>query len=103
MKHPPLTPVLDFQPEIEDYAKILGECIRQRFSRLGLTQEQFAKKAGLSRTGLHYLVNAVRKPGLDSVLRCCMALNISPVELLAEVDRCQTQRRLARLAGCSPL
>jgi hypothetical protein len=34
------------------------------------------------------------------VLRCCVGLGINALELLAEVDRRQTARRLARLGGC---
>jgi transcriptional regulator with XRE-family HTH domain len=87
-------------PEVAEQGEILGECIRRRRQRLGLTQEQLAKAAGLSRTELHYIEKAMRRPKFDTVLRCCVGLGINALELLAEVDRRQTARRLARLGGC---
>jgi transcriptional regulator with XRE-family HTH domain len=80
------------EQQIEDYWKLLGDCIRQRRLKLGLSQEQLAKAARISRTEQQYIEGATRRPKMDTLQRCCQGLGISLIELLAEVDRCQLER-----------
>lgn len=80
------------EQQAEDYLKLLGNCIRQRRLKLGLSQELLAKAARISRTEQQYIEGASRRPKVDTLLRCCQGLGISLIELLAEVDRRQMER-----------
>lgn len=54
--------------------------------RAGLTQEELACRAGLHRIEIGYLEHRRRLPRLDTLVRLCQGLEVSPNELLEGVE-----------------
>ena len=76
------------QPEDDPFYVALGVAIQKRRLLLGLTQEQLAKLAGISRSWVQLVEGGKRHVTLEMLRRCCHALNsIWLTELLAEVER----------------
>lgn len=59
----------------------LGETIDKLASHRGLTREELANEAGVSRSGLQSLLSGRTKPKLITAVRIAKALDI-PVEML---------------------
>lgn len=84
----------------------LGQRIRQQRTLLRMTQEQLAEKAGISLSFLGHIERGSRKASLDTFVRICNALIISPNTLLQDslddellgIDRQmpESKRRLLR-------
>ena len=49
----------------------------------GLTQEELAAKAGVSRESVNYVERGRRQPTVAMFVRLCKAMNASPVDVLA--------------------
>jgi transcriptional regulator with XRE-family HTH domain len=87
----------DLETQLRVTLIILGKCIQRRRKGRGLSQREFACKAGLSRSEVQFIESAGRDPRYSTIRRCCVALGISINELDAEVERL-VSRRLLRLA-----
>ena len=62
--------------------RTMGELIRQRRKRLGLTAAQLAKKAMCSKSYISKLETGQRRPSLPTLLRLCSALACSTLDIL---------------------
>ena len=62
----------------------LGKRIRQQRKLLRMTQEQLAERAGISLSFLGHIERGTRKASLDTLVRICNALQVSPQLLLQD-------------------
>lgn len=62
----------------------LGKRIRQQRKLLRMTQEQLAEQAGISLSFLGHIERGTRKASLDTLVRICNALQVSPQLLLQD-------------------
>ena len=73
--------------------------------RAGYTQEQFAEIAGLSNRAYADIERGTVNMRLETILRICSALQITPDEILTEKESAIAIRReevFAQLALCAP-
>ena len=75
-----------------EYWLVLGRCMRQWRERAELSQNELAKRAGISRAELQFIERGMRRAKIDTLKYCCKALKLSLVMLLAEVDFCQAEQ-----------
>ena len=66
-----------------DY-KDLGNRVRTVRRQQSLTQEQLAEKVGISASFLGHIERGTRKASLDTVIKLCNALKVSPSILLQD-------------------
>lgn len=64
----------------------LGQAIRSRRERLGLSQEKLADKCGFDRTYISMLERGKRNPSLLNLLRIAKGLDVSVSELTEVID-----------------
>lgn len=64
---------------------MLADELRKAREAAGLTQEQLAAKARLSREYINYLERGKREPTLPMFVRVCDALDVHPPEMLERV------------------
>jgi len=62
----------------------LGKRIRQQRKLLQMTQEKLAEEAGISLSFLGHIERGTRKASLDTLVRLCNALQVSPQLLLQD-------------------
>lgn len=84
----------------------LGRRIKQQRTLARMTQEKLAEKAGISLSFLGHIERGTRKASLDTLVKICNALNISPNLLLQDslkeglqgddAGMSETHRRLLR-------
>ena len=89
---------------IFDFRKIGGRLFDVRM-RLGLTQMEVAEAAGLSDRTYADIERGTVNMRVETVLRICKALHISPDEILTEDNPLLVQRQeeiMKRLEKCSP-
>lgn len=89
---------------IFDFHKIGGKLFDVR-KRLGLTQMEVAEAAGLSDRTYADIERGTVNMRVETVLRICKALHISPDEVLTEDNPLLVQRQeeiMERLESCSP-
>lgn len=73
--------------------------------RMGLTQMQVAEAAELSDRAYADIERGTVNMRMDTILRICRALHVTPDEILTEADEPADVRQeelLARLEACSP-
>jgi transcriptional regulator with XRE-family HTH domain len=63
-----------------------GSAVRDRREALGLTQEEFADRAGIHRTYVSDIERGSRNPSLVNIERIAEALELTLSELFAQVD-----------------
>jgi transcriptional regulator with XRE-family HTH domain len=66
---------------------VLSQEIRKARLSAGLTQEELAGKARISREYVNYLEKGKRQPTVAVFIRLCKAMNIHPPDLLERVVR----------------
>jgi transcriptional regulator with XRE-family HTH domain len=66
---------------------MLGEEIRKARTKVGLTQEKLAFKAGISRQYVSLLELDEKSPTVDMLLRLCKAMNASAADIIARVEK----------------
>ena len=87
-----------------------GRRVRQQRIALQMTQEKLSERAGISLSFLGHIERGTRKASLDTVIKLCNALKVSPSILLQDSldsdllgDRNQSlsddQRKLLREMG----
>ena len=69
---------------MEDMFKGLGDRIKQQRKLAGLTQEKLAEMAGISLSFLGHIEHGTRKASIDTLVKLCNALKISPNILLQD-------------------
>ena len=62
----------------------LGKRIKQQRILARMTQEKLAEKAGISLSFLGHIERGTRKASLDTVIKICNALEVSPNMLLQD-------------------
>lgn len=89
---------------IFDFRKIGDKLLAAR-KRLGLTQMEVAEAAGMSDRAYADIERGTVNMRVETILRICKALHISPDEVLTEDTPLLEQRQtelMERLAVCSP-
>jgi transcriptional regulator with XRE-family HTH domain len=71
---------------------MMGEELRKLRERAGLTQEELSFKAGLSRPYISQLERNLKSPTVDTPIRICDALDVSPVNIIKRVDAARTRK-----------
>jgi transcriptional regulator with XRE-family HTH domain len=66
---------------------MLGEELRRAREEAGLTQEDLAFEAKLSRPYVSMLERGLKSPTLDVLFRLCDAMGVRASELVARVER----------------
>lgn len=69
---------------VEELQKRFGSNVRHLRESQGLTQEEFAKKAGLNRSYLGGVERGQRKICIENIARIASALSISPDILFSD-------------------
>lgn len=71
--------------------RIFGQALRQLRNRAGLTQQQLAERAATDNTYISHAEAGRFGVGWDSVMRLLRAVNATPSELAAEIERQERQ------------
>jgi transcriptional regulator with XRE-family HTH domain len=66
---------------------VLSDELRKARLQAGLTQEELAAKASISREYVNYLERGKRSPTVEVFVRLCKAMKVYPPDLLARVIR----------------
>ena len=66
---------------------MLGQEVRKARLAAGLTQEQLAAKAEISREYVNYIERGKRQPTVAIFIRLCKAMKIHPPDLLERIVR----------------
>ncbi len=66
------------------YQKLINNGIKKLRKKLGLKQENFAEKIGLSNQGLSNLERNKYQPTSDTIDKICEVFGVHPVDLLME-------------------
>jgi len=66
---------------------VLGQEVRKARLAAGLTQEQLAAKAEISREYVNYIERGKRQPTVAIFIRLCKAMKIHPPDLLERIVR----------------
>ena len=72
--------------------RALANRIKELRNQKGISQEELAHRAGLSRTGMGFLETGKRWPRLDTLMKVADGLNVTVDELLKGVHKA-TKRR----------
>ena len=81
---------------------VIGNLIRERRIEKGLSQEQLADKANISRTHVGALERGEKAPSLETIINIAEALSVDINELLPE-NPASSKKSQDTLAGCSTL
>lgn len=81
--------------------ELVGSCIRRRRQELGLTQVEFAERAGFYQTYLSRLERGKANPTLNALDVVSAALGTTIFELFDEVERETRKPRAAKRAAAS--
>jgi transcriptional regulator with XRE-family HTH domain len=66
---------------------VLAQELRKARLAAGLTQEQLAGKARISREYVNYIERGKRQPTVVVFIRLCKAMHVHPPELLEKIIR----------------
>ena len=66
-----------------DYTQSVGTYISSLRMSAGLSQNEFSKRSGVSRTTLHEIEKGNRLPSTKDLLSVCRTLNVTPNDVLA--------------------
>jgi transcriptional regulator with XRE-family HTH domain len=72
--------------------RALANRIKELRDRKGISQEELAHRAGLSRTGMGFLETGKRWPRLDTLMKVADGLNITLDELLKGLHKIGKRR-----------
>lgn len=65
---------------------MLGEELRKARKKAGLTQEELAFAAGISRNYVSLLELGQKSPTVDTLLKICKAIDVSASKLIAKIE-----------------
>ena len=71
---------------------MMGDELRRLRERAGLTQEELAFKAGLSRPYISQLERSLKSPTVDTLFRNCDALEVSAANVIRRVDAARKRK-----------
>jgi transcriptional regulator with XRE-family HTH domain len=69
----------------QQHRRILGETVRAKRTKAGLSQEALAEKAGLSTVFISRIERGIESPSFDSLVKIAKALKVRVRELVAKV------------------
>ena len=72
--------------------RALANRIKELRDRKGISQEELAHRAGLSRTGMGFLETGKRWPRLDTLMKVAQGLNVTVDELLKGLHKTAKRR-----------
>ena len=81
---------------------MIGEELRKAREAAGLSQEELAFEAGLSRPYVSILERDLKSPTLQSLFRICAALGIRASVLVARVERAKARANPSDLQAGGP-
>ena len=64
----------------------MGEVLRKARKKAGLTQEELAFKAGISREYVSMLEGDKKSPTVETLFRVCKALGVRPSSIIAKIE-----------------
>ena len=67
-------------------SNLIGKVIQSRRKSKGMSQEVLSGLAGLDRTHFSKIERGLRSPTIDTLFRIANALDISPHELIADIE-----------------
>jgi DNA-binding XRE family transcriptional regulator len=73
--------------DIEKAQRAYGDSVRRFRSRIALSQEDLALKAGINRTHMYKLEAGLVNPTLFTTLRLCVVLGIAYKRFAGEVEK----------------
>jgi len=65
----------------------IGDVLRERREKLGLSQEAVAERAGVDRTYISILERGLKSPTLDTLEKVCAALGALPEQVIETARR----------------
>ena len=68
-------------------SKLVGKIISDFRKSKGLSQEVVSGLAAIGRTHLSMIERGERKPTLETFFKLCNAMNISPSEVIKEIEK----------------
>jgi transcriptional regulator with XRE-family HTH domain len=71
---------------------MLGEELRKARAAAGLTQEELAFRAGLSRPYVSQLERDLKSPTLETLFLVCEALGVSAAAVVGRVERARRRK-----------
>jgi transcriptional regulator with XRE-family HTH domain len=66
---------------------VLGDLLKQARLQAGMTQEDLAAKASLTREYVSLLERGKRSPTIEVFIRVVRALGLSPAEVISKVEK----------------
>jgi len=72
--------------------RALANRIKELREQKGISQEELAHRAGLSRTGMGFLETGKRWPRLDTLMKVAQGLNVTVDELLKGLHKPSRRR-----------
>jgi len=72
---------------------MLGDELRKARQDAALTQEQLSFAANIDRSYISQLENNRKSPTVDVLFRICDALNVSPSQVIARVEKSRPPKR----------
>jgi Predicted transcriptional regulators len=67
-----------------DEAEIFGAALKRWREKRGLTQDKLAHLAGIASSYASQVERGEKVPSLTIILKLCLALNLTPAELLSD-------------------
>ena len=64
-----------------------GQILRGYREKIKMTQEELALECGLDRTFMSALERGIRQPSLKSLFKIARTLNVSPSQIVSDVER----------------
>ena len=71
----------------KDLKRTIGDVLRARRERLGMSQEEIADRAGVDRTYISILERGLKSPTLETFERVCGALHTLPERIIESARR----------------
>lgn len=71
----------------KDLKTKIGEVLRAKREKLGISQEGFAERAGVDRTYVSILERGLKSPTVETLERICDALGTLPERVIEEARR----------------
>ena len=85
MKKPPPEHLASLESEVRLCLQLLGQYLNARRNDLGLSQEQAAARAGLSRTAVHNIEHGLSDEKISTLFRVCRTLRLGFGEVVAHL------------------
>ncbi|MSU58362.1 MAG: XRE family transcriptional regulator [Pedosphaera sp.] len=71
----------------KDLKAVVGNVLRAKREKLGISQEDLAERAGVDRSYVSILERGLKSPTLETLERICVALGTLPERVLEEARK----------------